>query len=83
MENKVLIEKVNLVIDDQKTILSGAIILEGKHILDVLAYPYDKRLKVFTGKRIELDGLTVMPSFKTLTNTKRKVLAKSEINQER
>ena len=45
MENKVLLEKIDLVIDDQKMILGGAIILEDKRILDVLAYPYDKRLK--------------------------------------
>lgn len=81
MENKVLLEKIDLVIDDQKMILGGAIILEDKRILDVLAYPYDKRLKNYDGKRLELEGLIIMPNFKTLDHSKRKVLAKSELNQ--
>ena len=62
MENKLLLKNANLVVNDSKILLEGAIVLNNGLVEDVYGGQYQKRLKSFEGKQIDLHGLNIMPA---------------------
>lgn len=73
MTNKLLLKNAKLVVNDSKILLEGAIVLNNGLIEDVYAGQYQKRLKNFEGKQIDMHGLTLMPAMVNINQVSSRV----------
>ena len=73
MGNKLLLKNAKLVVNDSKILMDGAIVLNNGLIEDVYAGQYQKRIKGFEGKQIDMHGLILMPAMVNINQVSSRV----------